>query len=298
MLAAVLAVACGPPGRGGREEGASSSAAADLDRTTNTATPDVAASGTAAPDTTLPAAILGKAPPPRGEPVRYLDDDPATVGYVSVPDGEGPFPAIILIHEWNGLVDRIRQTADALADQGYVAFAADLYHGQTGSTRDENVALMQAAQADQQAMIDNLDAALAWLRARPDVTGRVGAIGWCFGGGVALSFGLDGVEHEATAIFYGRLIDDPARLAKLSHEVYGTFGELDRGIPPEQVEAFAEALEAAGIENDIHVYDGVGHGFWLWVDEDPETRTGPARDAWRRLRAYVTRTLRDAGPGS
>lgn len=275
MLAACLVVACGP------------SARADQDSTAN----ERPAATEASADTTLPPAILGTAPPPRGEPVAYLDDDPATVGYVSVPEGEGPFPSIILIHEWNGLVDRVRQMADALADQGYVAFAADLYHGQTGASRDENMALMQAAQANQAGMIENLDAAVAWLRARSDVTGRIGAVGWCFGGGVALSFGLDGAEHQATAIFYGRLIDDPARLARLSHEVYGTFGELDAGIPPERVEAFAEALEAAGIENDIHVYDGVGHGFWLRVDEDPEARTEPARDAWRRLRAYFTRTL-------
>ncbi len=244
-------------------------------------------------DTTLPAAILGEAGPPRGERVAYLPSDPATQGYVAVPEGEGPFPAIILIHEWNGLAERVKQVADALADEGYVAFAADLYHGQTGSNRNENVALMQEARANPGEMIANLDQAVAWVKARDDVSGRVGAVGWCFGGGVALSFGLDGVEHEATAIFYGSLIDDPDRLATLGHEVYGTFGELDNGIPETQVRAFADALQQAGIENDIHVYEGVGHGFWLWVERNPEAATGPARDAWRRLRAYFGRTLTD-----
>ena len=244
-------------------------------------------------DTTLPAAILGEAGPPRGESVAYLPSDPATQGYVAVPEGAGPFPAIILIHEWNGLAERVKQVADALADEGYVAFAADLYHGQTGSNRNENVALMQKARANPAEMIANLDQAVAWVKARDDVTGRVGAVGWCFGGGVALSFGLDGVEHEATAIFYGSLIDDPDRLATLGHEVYGTFGELDNGIPETQVRAFADALQQAGIENDIHVYEGVGHGFWLWVERNPEAATGPARDAWRRLREYFGRTLTD-----
>ncbi len=245
----------------------------------------------AASDTTLPAAILGTAPPPRGEDVAYFDEYPETVGYISLPEGEGPFPAVILIHEWDGLTDRIRQTADALADEGYVALAADMYAGRTGSNRDENMALVQEAMGDPGAMIANLDDAVAWLRARDDVAGRVGAMGWCFGGGVALSFGLDGVEHEATAIFYGRLLDDPERLAALDHEVYGTFAELDGGIPPEQVEAFVAALDAAGIENDVHVYDGVDHGFWLKVDQEPAARTEPARDAWQRLRAYLSRTL-------
>lgn len=284
MLAACLALACGPAAGEGESEAA--------DEPTSTAADAMAAGATTADaDTTLPAAILGTAPPPRGENVAYFEGNPETVGYISAPEGEGPFPAVVLIHEWDGLVDRIRQTADALADEGYVALAADLYAGRTGSNRDENMALVQEAVANPEAMIANLDAAVAWLRARDDVTGRVGAMGWCFGGGVALSFGLDGVEHEATAIFYGSLLDDPERLAALDHEVYGTFAELDGGIPPEQVRAFVAALDAAGIENDVHVYDGVDHGFWLKVDQDPEARTEPARDAWQRLRAYLSRTL-------
>lgn len=276
MLAACLAVACGP---------AADRPSADP----AAASPSDAAA--ASSDTILPAAILGTAPPPRGENVAYVEGDPETVGYVSLPEGQGPFPAIILIHEWDGLVDRIRQTADALADQGYIAFAVDLYHGQTGSSREENMRLVQAAQAEPESMIANLDAAVAWLEARDDVTGRIGAVGWCFGGGVALSFGLDGAEHEATAIFYGSLIEDPDRLAELDHEIYGTFAELDDGIPPERVEAFVAALDSAGVEHDVHVYDDVRHGFWLKVDEDPEARTEPARDAWQRLRAYLSRTL-------
>lgn len=287
MFAACFALACAPAG------GETNDAADAADSADAAARGADAPAASASADTTLPAAILGTAPPPRGEDLRYVEGDSSTVGYLSVPDGPGPFPAIILIHEWNGLVDRVRQTADALADEGYVALAADLYHGRTGDSREENLALVQAARAEPDAMIANLDAAVAWLKGRPYVTGRIGAVGWCFGGGVALSFGLDGAEHEATAIFYGSLIDDPERLAALDHEVYGTFAELDGGIPPEQVEAFAAALDAAGVENDIHVYDGVDHGFWLRVDGDPEARTEPARDAWRRLRAYFTRTLGD-----
>ncbi|MBW3660777.1 MAG: dienelactone hydrolase family protein [Gemmatimonadetes bacterium] len=78
------------------------------------------------------------APPPRGEVARYFADDPGTTGYLVVPEGEGPFPAVILIHEWDGLNDRIRQVADAMADEGYLALAADLYSGRTGANREEN----------------------------------------------------------------------------------------------------------------------------------------------------------------
>ena len=242
-------------------------------------------------EASLPPAIVGQGGPLEGTDLRYLDGDTATTGYLAVPDGAGPFPALVIIHEWNGLTSRVRELADDLADEGYVTLAADLFRGRTGSSPDENRALVAEVNEDPEGMIANLNAAVAYLRARDDVTGRVGAMGWCFGGGIALSFGLDGDNHEATAIFYGRLLDDPEVLAALDHEVYGTFGELDGGIPPEAVASFEAALEAAGVQHDVHVYDDVGHGFWLRVDEDPATRTVPAADAWERLKAYLGRTL-------
>jgi carboxymethylenebutenolidase len=245
----------------------------------------------AAQEEALPAAVLGEAPPPRGEHVAYDTSNPASQGYLSVPEGAGPFGSVILIHEWNGLVDRVRQVADALADRGYVALAADLYSGRTGSDREENMALVRETLGEPDKIIANLNAAAAFLRARSDTTGRVATVGWCYGGGVALSYALGGENHDATAIFYGRLLDDPEQLKHLNHEIYGTFAGLDQGPSPEQVDAFAEALREAGIANDIHVYDDVNHGFWLWVERDRDTNQAPALDAWRRLNRYLERTL-------
>ncbi|MCH2460328.1 MAG: dienelactone hydrolase family protein [Gemmatimonadetes bacterium] len=241
----------------------------------------------------MPPAIIGQGGTLEGTDLQYLDYDPSTVGYLSVPEGEGPFPALVIIHEWDGLVDRVRQVADDFAAEGYVTLAADLYEGQTGSNRDENITLMQAASGDMPKVVNNLNAAVTYLKERPDVTGRVGAMGWCFGGGMALSFGLDGDNHDATAIFYGRLVDDPEILASMDHEVYGTFARLDSGPSPEQVTAFEGALRSAGIENDLHIYDDVNHGFWLRIDEDPNLRSTAGLDAWERLKAYLDRTLGD-----
>jgi len=241
--------------------------------------------------TALPAAILGDAPPPQGETVTYVADDPSTRGYLAVPEGEGPFPALILIHEWNGLVDRVRQVADAFAEQGYIALAADMYQSRTGSNREENMALMQEARANPDAMIANLDAAQRFLRERDDVTGKVGVMGWCFGGGVALSYALGGEQHDATAIFYGFLVEDPEVLARIDHPVYGTFAATDNAIPADQVERFAAALDSIGIDNDIHIYDAVNHGFWLWVDRDRETNEAPALSAWQRLLEFLGQTV-------
>ena len=245
------------------------------------------------PDGVLPAAILGTAGPLGGQSASYFAGDDAAVGYLAVPEGDGPFPALILIHEWNGLVDRIREVADAMADEGYVTLAADLYSGQVGTTAAENRVLMSEHLANPDVMVANLDAAARFLRERDDVTGRVGTMGWCFGGGVALTYALGGEEHEATAIFYGSLVTDPAVLGSIDHEVYGSFAEMDNGIPPETVNEFVSALRAAGIENDVHIYDEVNHGFWLRIDGNPELRTEPALDAWQRLRGYLRRTLSD-----
>jgi len=241
----------------------------------------------------LPAAILGKGEAPRGVDLNYYTDDKDNKGYLVVPEGTGPFPAVILIHEWNGLVERVKQTADAFAAEGYVALCADLYSGRTGANREENRALVRETLADMDTIIANLDAAATYLKERDDVTGKVAAIGWCYGGGVALSYALGSDRHEGTAIFYGRLLDDPDKMAHIHHEVYGTFAEMDGGIPPEAVDKFVAALRQAGVANDVHIYDDVRHGFWLHVDRDPETNTKPALDAWQRLKLYLKRSIGD-----
>jgi len=239
----------------------------------------------------LPPAIIGNAGPLQGSNVAYYSSNEKTLGYLAVPETPGPHGAIILIHEWNGLAERVKQTADSFAAEGYVALAADLYSGQTGASREENLALVNGSLTDPDEIINNLNAAVSFLQARSDTSGKVGAIGWCYGGGVALSFALGGEDHDATAIFYGRLLDDPEEMKKIHHEIYGTFARNDSGIPVDLVNSFVSALRTAGIENDVHIYDHINHGFWLHVDRDPALNTAPALDAWQRLKAYFDRTI-------
>jgi hypothetical protein len=167
-LLALAALACGAPEQDGPEV---RSAAADG--------PRVALAPTAADQ--LPPAIVGEGGELQGASVQYLPADPATVGYLAVPEGAGPFPALVIVHEWNGLVDRVRQVADDFAAEGYVTLAVDLFSGKTGSNPEENMALVQAARGDMPKVISNLDGAVAYLKARPDVTGRVGAMGGASG---------------------------------------------------------------------------------------------------------------------
>ncbi|HEX6588732.1 MAG TPA: dienelactone hydrolase family protein [Longimicrobiales bacterium] len=282
LLAAALAAACG----GNRADDTRPAMRHDHDD-------DRSALELSAAEATpwLPPAIIGQGGALEGQSVRYFDADPAANGYIAVPEGEGPFPAVLLIHEWNGLVDRVRHLADDMAAQGYIALAVDLYGGRTGANPDENRALMQEVMGDQQKIIDNLDAAARFIRARDDATGRIATIGWCMGGGVALSYAIGGENHDGTAIFYGRLVTDPAQLREIRHPIYGTFAAKDQGIPPAEVAQFVTALRNIGIHNDVHVYDDVDHGFWLWVDQEPAVRAAPALDAWERLVEYLDETL-------
>ena len=237
----------------------------------------------------VPDALLGLAPSLSGQSLQYFDGHEATQGYLSLPQGEIK-GGVILIHEWNGLSQRIRETADAFAAEGYAALAADLYKGRTGSHREENMQLVRETQANPELIIENLNAAVQALKQQSGVT-RVATIGWCFGGGIALSYALGGETHEGTAIFYGRLVTDPEQLRAIDHEIYGTFAGLDRGPSVDQVNAFVSAMRTAGIKNDVHIYDDVNHGFWLHADQDLDVRLAPAADAWRRLKAYLGRVL-------
>ena len=237
----------------------------------------------------VPAAIIGEAPPLKGEAIAYFPGSPKTSGYLSLPEGNIK-GGVILIHEWNGLSQRIRETADAFAAEGYAALAADLYQGRLGQSRSENLALVRETQSDPELIISNLNAAVLALKGHSGAE-KIATVGWCFGGGVALSYALGGETHEGTAIFYGRLITDPDSLRAITHEVYGTFAGLDRGPSISDVNAFVGAMRQAGIENDVHIYDDVNHGFWLHVDRDPERRLAPAADAWQRLKHYLYRAL-------
>ena len=244
-----------------------------------------------ADQTSLPEAIVGKAGPLAGQDVQYHQSNSLSIGYLARPEGEGPHPSVILIHEWNGLVQRVKETADSFAKEGYTALAVDLYSGRTGANPEENMALVRETLSKPEQLIANLNSAVSYLRGQKTSNQKVATIGWCYGGGVALTFALGGEHHDGTAIFYGRLLADPQALSHVDHGFYGTFVENDRGIPVSDVENFVSVLRSAGIPNDVHIYDEVRHGFWLYVDRDPETNTGPAIDAWERLKGFLNRAL-------
>jgi carboxymethylenebutenolidase len=175
-----------------------------------------------------------------------------TRAYLSLPAGEGPFPAIVVIHEWWGLNTNVEHWADRLASAGWAAIAVDLY-GTVATTRDEAMAAVKSV--DDTKAAATIAAALDFAKADPRIAAtKQAVIGWCFGGGWSLKTALAHPDLDAAIIYYGQLELDPTKLAPFQGQLLGIFGEQDQGIPPAKVREFEAALKTAGVANEIHIY--------------------------------------------
>ena len=225
-----------------------------------------------------------------GKAVSYKSGDETVKGMLYTPAGKGPFPALIVIHEWWGLNDWVKEQAAKLADQGYVALAVDLYRGKVADTPDLAHELMRGVPEDRAAK--DLRAAFDFLAAQPNVKkDRIGSIGWCMGGGYALNAALAEPHLAAAVIHYGHLATEPAALKKINAPILGIFGGQDRGIPVEDVKKFQQSLVQLGKKVEIKIYPDAGHAF-----ENPNNKQGyrpdDASDAWQRTLDFLAATLR------
>jgi carboxymethylenebutenolidase len=210
--------------------------------------------------------------------------------YLAQPAGEGPFPAVIMIHEFYGIRPEILGKADALAAEGYVVIAPNLFR--SGTTNWLPRAIYQTITADTAQIDGDADAVFQWLAAQPSVQAdRIAIMGFCFGGGTALRYSLSNNQLAATAIFYGQPITDPAKLAALSGSVLGIFGGADMSIPQEEVEGLRQGLETAGIPHEITVYEGQPHAFVQGMEEIAQG--GAQQEAWNQLLAFLQQTLKE-----
>ncbi len=225
-----------------------------------------------------------------GKNVSYKSGGETVSGVLYTPAGKGPFPALIVIHEWWGLNDWVKEQAAKFADQGYVALAIDLYRGKVAADPDLAHELMRGLPEDRAKR--DLRSAYDFLAAQPDVKKeRIGSIGWCMGGGYSLDAALEEPHLAATVINYGHLATDPAELKKINAPILGLFGGQDRGIPPEDVKKFQEAMEKLGKKIDVKIYSDAGHAF-----ENPNNKQGykpeDAADAWKRTTDFLAATLK------
>jgi len=225
-----------------------------------------------------------------GKSVSYKSGDETVQGMLYTPSGKGPFPGIIVIHEWWGLNDWVKEQASKLADQGYEALAVDLYRGKVATTPDEAHELMRGVPEDRAAR--DLHAAFEFLKSQPDLKkDRIASIGWCMGGGYSLDVALQEPTLTAAVINYGHLAVDADSLKKINASILGIFGGQDRGIPVDDVKKFEQTLKQLGKKVEIVIYPNAGHAF-----ENPNNKAGyrpdDAADAWKRTVKFLESTLK------
>jgi len=225
-----------------------------------------------------------------GKTVSYKSGDETVQGILYTPAGNGPFPALVVIHEWWGLNDWVKEQASKFADQGYVALAVDLYRGKVATTPEMAHEIMRGVPEDRAKR--DLHAAVEFLKSQPNVRkDRIGSIGWCMGGGYSLDVALQEPDLAAAVINYGHLATDTDALKKINAPILGLFGAQDHGIPPDDVRKFGDTLDKLGKKIDIKIYDDAGHAF-----ENPNNKDGyraaDAADAWKRTLAFLDATLK------
>jgi carboxymethylenebutenolidase len=229
--------------------------------------------------------------------IQYFDDAQGYLVYpVSTNDSQRKLPAVVMIHEWWGLNQNIKDMANLLAKNGFVVLAADLYHGKAIDNTQLAMDLVQAARDNQNSSTANLQAAVKYLSSAPNVDNKkIVSLGWCFGGGQSLQLALNSQEHPlaATILYYGTpLVTDNESISKIKWPVLGIFGYKDETISIAEINQFKSSLNESGIKNEIHVYSGVGHAFANPSGDSyaPEETA----DTWQRtlsfLKKYVGET--------
>ncbi len=212
------------------------------------------------------------------------------VGFLAQPKKDGKYPGIIMIHEWWGLNDNIKEMAKLLSQEGYVVLAVNLY-GEVANTSERARELSSAARENPEKSVQNMRKAAEYLRALPNVNAdKIASIGWCFGGGQSLQLALSGEKLSATIIYYGNLVDDKEKLSAISWPVLGIFAANDTGIPVSSVQSFNQSLNELGIANEIKIYPEVGHAF-----ANPSgARYAPeeTRDAWDKTVKFLEKHLK------
>ncbi len=196
-----------------------------------------------------------------------------------------PAPAIVLVHEWWGLNDQIKSVAAELAKEGYFGLAVDLYGGQMADQPEQARSLMQAVDAT--AATDTLVSWVDWLRQRDGVNGKIGTIGWCFGGGWSLEASI-ATPVDATVVYYGRVNQPAERLTSLKGPVLGHFATRDEWINQEMVGGFEKAMAAAGKSETSHWYEA-DHAFANPTQARYDE--ADARLAWERTLAFFKANL-------
>ena len=196
-------------------------------------------------------------PEPNGNDITVDAGDAQLAAYESRPAAGGSAPAVIVIHENRGLVPYLREVADGLASNGYIAVAPDLLSRNGGTASIEDIPA-KLGEIPRERHIGDVQAVIAYLKAQPDVT-RIGIIGFCFGGGITWRVATESADIAAAVPFYGA--NPPLeQVPNIAGAVYAVYGELDERINA-GIDDITKALNDAGTTCDMKVYAGAAHAF-------------------------------------
>jgi len=222
-----------------------------------------------------------------GTMVQFPTNGGTTSAYLATP-ASGKGPGVLVIQEWWGLVQHIKNVCDRFAAEGFTALAPDMYHGQTASEPDGAGKLFMAlniAQAEK-----DLRGAAAYLLGQSS-TKKIGVVGFCMGGQLALYAATLNPSVGACANFYGIHPNVKPDYSKLAGPVLGLFGERDQHVSPTVAKALDAAIKGAGRQSEIHIYPNADHAFFN--DERPDAyNKAAADDAWRRTLALFRQHVR------
>lgn len=219
---------------------------------------------------------------------RIVEQEDVRGLYVLPREREGRLPGLLVIHEWWGLNNQIKDEARNLAREGYAVFAIDLYDGEVATDPSRAGELAGEVRANPNEAEAKMKAALDFLEAQPEVNmNRLASMGWCFGGGMSAVIGSSGDPRlDATVIYYGNPVTDQSQLQNMSQPVLGIWGEEDQAIAVEDVRGFERSLRDQGTPVEFHYYEGAGHAFANPTRSD-SYRPEATEDAWQKTLNFL-----------
>jgi len=198
----------------------------------------------------------------------------------------GKRPGLLVIQEWWGLNDHIRDVARRLQNEGFITLPVDMYDGKV--TKDPEVARGLMMAMDKSAAIEKLNVAVRSLKSNPEVS-NVGSIGFCMGGFLTLSLACNNSDLKAAVAFYGNVPPD-AQLAKVNAPVLYIYGEKDEHIPSSEIDRLEHSLKRAGKTCEVVRYSNSDHAFFNDTRKEVYNQTD-AKDAWERSLAFLRKNL-------